>query len=285
MGTNRWVVSCVGIAIVGLVASCSPPGPEIDEKLPADVAPADTPALMVHYENAIKAGSTEDWAAARDAFLAGIEIAPNAPVLHLHTARTFARLGDWNSCREHLETVIGLGGTADLTADEAFASMVDQPGFKDLVASLSANGEPHPAAEIVHRFADAELWPEGVAVDAETGDIYLGSIHRRVIHRLTPDGRLAVVGSPAEDGLLAVIGIWVDAPRRALWAVTGEGEWREPDDSAPRRNELVRYDLAANRIDAVGRFRTTRCGSSTTSLSGPTGPPGPPSLSGARSSK
>ncbi len=246
---RNWVVFCVGFAVVGLLISCSRPESGTNGRQPDDVSHGDTPALLVHYESAMEAGNKEDWAAARDAFIAGIEIAPNAPVLHFHAARTFARLGNSKSCREHLETVIRLGGTADLAADEAFASLLDQPGFEELARSLRNNGEPPPAAEILHRFTDTELWPEGVAVDSETGDVYVGSIHRRVIHLLTPDGRLEEVGSRAEDGLMEVIGIWVDAPRRALWAVTGEGEWKDPNEGPPRRNELVRYDLSTGLID------------------------------------
>jgi sugar lactone lactonase YvrE len=232
-----------------LSVACSPSQPHHDQPSRLGEEAGSQAELLAHYERATEAANRGDWAEARDAFLSAIEIAPDAPVLHLHAARSAAHLGDEPSCRGHLETALGLGATADLPADEAFAGLLDSPGFGDLADRLLANGEPHPTAEVVHRFTDPEFWPEGIAADAETGDIYVGSIHRRSVNRITSDGRLEVVGSAAEDGLLEVIGIWVDAPRRALWAVTGDGEWRGSGDGPPRKNELVRFDLDTDQLD------------------------------------
>jgi hypothetical protein len=48
---------------------------------------------------------------------------------------------------------------------------------------------------------------------------------------------------------MEVLGIFVDADRRLLWAATGEGAWREPLEGSPRQNELVRYDLETDKLD------------------------------------
>ncbi len=245
-GVSRFVIAMI---LVALSAACSPTQPHLAEEPSSDHGTADTSSLLGHYEVAMEAGNRGDWAVARDELLSAIEIAPDAPALHVFGARAAAHLDDAGSCRDHLEIVVRLGGTADLAEDEAFAGLIDRPEFDDLFRRLLANGRPHPAAEVVHRFADAELWPEGIAIDAETGEVFVGSIHRRVIHRLGSDGRLEVVGSPTEDALMEVIGIWVDAPRRALWAVTGEGEWREASDESPRKNELVRFNLSSGELD------------------------------------
>lgn len=240
------VVACLAIVVA---ASCSPTDvPTIEGVRESQVSEIKS-TLLDHYENATEAAGRGDWESARDAFLTGLEAAPNAPALLFHTAHAQAQLGEFTACRNHLETAILLGATIDLSSDEAYADVIHQPEFQVLSQRLLANGAPHQPAEIVHRFEDAELWPEGIAFDDATGDIYVGSIHRHAVYRLTPDGAVEELGTSSEDGLLEVLGIWVDADRRALWAATGEGAWQEPLDGPPRTNELVRYDLDTAQLD------------------------------------
>lgn len=240
---------CFAVVAVGFCVACSPSAPQPDPASPVDGSAGDKPPILAYYEIAMGAGNRGEWTAARDSLHAAIEIAPDAPVLLIHAARAAAHLGEEETCRRHLERVARLGATADLGADDAFTGLVDRPWFRDLEQKIQANGEPHPAAEIFHRFADADLWPEGIAYDEETGNVYVGSIHRRTVNRITPDGRFEVLDVSSEDEIMEVIGIWVDVSRRKLWAVTGEGEWRGPAEGSPRKNELVRFDLVAGELD------------------------------------
>lgn len=249
MRTDGFIGVFFLLAVVVLVVSCAPAETPPDDATRNVTVEGETPTLLEHYENATQAATREDWESARDSFSAGLEIAPTAPALQFHVAHAHARLGEYARCRNHLETAIHLGATTDLAADEAYADVIHQPEFQDLAQRLLANGAPHSPAEIVHHFADAELWPEGIAFDDATGDIYVGSLKRHAIFRVTPTGAAEELGASSEDGLMEVLGIWVDADRRALWAATGEGAWNEPLDGPPRRNELVRYDLETGRLD------------------------------------
>jgi len=240
---------CFFLAVLIIVGfSCSPQSRVADQK-PDD--PTERPtgsALIECFDQATEAAEREDWAAARQACMAGFELEPDLPALLFFAARTEAHLGNDGACRAHLEAAIRLGATADLAADEAYAGVLDQPEFQDLGDRLLANGAAMPPAEIVHRFTDADLWPEGIAADVETGDLYVGSIGRRAIFRLTPDGRVEEFGTSSQDGLMEVLGMWVDPHRRTLWAATGLGAYQEPFDAEPRKNELVRYDLETGRL-------------------------------------
>jgi sugar lactone lactonase YvrE len=206
-------------------------------------------SLIECFEVAARAAEREDWSSALGAYKSGLELEPNLPALHINAARTEARLGNERACRAHLEAAVRLGVTTDLAADEAYTAFLEQPEFRELAEELLTNGEPMAEAEIVHRFTDAELWPEGIAVDTTTGDLYVGSIGRRAIYRLSPDGRVEEFGTSSEDGLMEVLGMWVDSGRRTLWAATGLGEYKEPLDGPPRKNELIRYDLETGRIE------------------------------------
>ena len=245
---SRFQSSLVFAAVV-LTASCSPHSHEAEDG-PGDPTEARVdPTLAECFESATQAAEREDWTAAREACRIGLEIAPNLPALHIYAARTEARIGDVDASRAHLEAMVRLGATTDLNADEAYEGILDDPGFRDLAQQLLTNGEPMAEAEVIHRFADADLWPEGIAVDTETGDLYIGSIGRRAIYRLSADGRVEEFGTSSKDDLMEVLGMWVDPHRRTLWAATGFGEYNEPLTGPPRTNELVRYDLATGQLE------------------------------------
>jgi hypothetical protein len=241
-------VVCLSVVVI-VGSSCALVDAPVAEQADTTTDAGAAPTLQICYDRGMKAVENGDWKSASDAFSEGLEIAPNSPAILFHAARCSARLGETEACRSHLEKAIRLGATTDLAADDAYAEVLGLPEFQDLAERLLANAAPHPAAEIIHEFADAELWPEGIAYDSATGDIYVGSIHRRAIYRLTPEGSVEELGTSSEDGLMEVLGIWVDADRRRLWAATGEGEFREPFDGPPRINELVRYDLETARLE------------------------------------
>jgi len=236
-------------AAVVLAASCSPSSHQTENGTGNPTEADAGPTLIECFDIATEATEQEDWTKAREAFKTGLELEPNIPALHIYAARTEARLGDEAACRAHLEAAVRLGATTDLAADEAYAGLLDQPAFQDLAQRLLTNGAPMIEAEIVHRFADAELWPEGIAVDTTTGDLYVGSIGRRAIYRLSPGGRVEELGTSSADGLMEVLGMWVDSQNRTLWAATGLGEYNEPMDGPPRKNELVRYNIETGRLE------------------------------------
>jgi len=232
-----------------LTVSCSPSSQVADMKIDNPTETREGPTLIECFDIATEATEQEDWTRAREAFKTGLELEPNVPALHIYAARTEARLGNEAACQSHLEAAVRLGATTDLASDEAYTAILDQPEFRELAQQLLTNGGPMDEAEVVHRFADAELWPEGITVDTITGDLYVGSIGRRAIYRLSPDGRVEEFGTSSKDGLMEVLGMWVDSRSRTLWAATGFGEYNEPLDGPPRKNELIRYDLETGRIE------------------------------------
>ena len=252
MSCRFWGHMCLALVTALMCSSCSPES-DVNEKRDATESEMMTrPQLLQVFEDASEAAEREDWAAARKACLAGLEIDANIPALQLFAARAEAHIGNRPASRAHLETAIRLGATADLAADDGYAELLKQTEFRKLADRLLANANPHPPAELFHRFADPELWPEGIAVDSATGSVYVGSIHRRAIYRLAPGGSVEEFGTSSDDDLMEVLGIWVDPGSRTLWAATGIGAYAVPFDEPPRTNELIRYDLDTG--DLVRRY-------------------------------
>ena len=253
----RWIGST--ILVSALASACAPDrssvdnSPEIAQAEPVDEIssePTGEPdGLMVYAQRAREAEAREDWEAARDEYLAALELEPNHPILLFRAARFESRLGETEEAIGRLERVADLGATGEVDADPFFDDLRDREEFQRVAKRLAENGRPHEPADIVLTFDDAELWPEGIATDAATGDIYVGSFHRKKVVRISADGRVEDFGTTASDDLQSVVGIWVDSDRRRFWAATGN----EPSPEVPPEpGEVVQYDIESG--DLIGRY-------------------------------
>ena len=202
--------------------------------------------LVRYYTQGVLHERAGELAKARDAYRHGADLVPGSPHLLLAIARSSAKLNDVGGCVQALEDYEALGATYDLSAEPAFAELVNNPAFADLIQRLHANGTPGEPSPVVVEFQDPQLWNEGIACDLQTGDLYAGSVKQSRIVRVHGD-RQEDLGTSADDGLLEVLGLDVDEARRHLWAVTGrdDAEPGAPHDfgEAPRRNAVVVYDL------------------------------------------
>lgn len=206
----------------------------------------ETTNLFILGHTAHQAKIAEDWKTARDLYLRALEIAPRHPIVFERLAESEVRLGEYDSAVGHLETMARLGGTTTQIDEEPFTALMGHSGFADVVEKIRVNGAPQDPAEIFVVFEDKELSPEGLAWDSETGDLFTGSFLLRKIIRITPDGTVSDVGDSATHGLGAVLGMWVDAPRRELWAAAGSSSMEEMTHAA----ELVRYNIDTDELVA-----------------------------------
>lgn len=239
-----------GLVMLGcafVLVACSAPQQPSENEQPREETKTET-TLMQCFERAGEATKAEDWVTVRDAYGVGMDIAPDVPALIFATAAVEARLGNLETSLTHLRALNRLGATADLEAEEGFAQVLEEPEFRALADQLHANGSPQPEADITHRMTDAEFWPEGIAIDDSTGDLYLGSIEHRTVFRFSIDGSMTELTALTQEGLMEVLGVWVDAERHTLWAATGEGEYEEPLAGPPRKNELICFDLQTNQL-------------------------------------
>lgn len=117
--------------------------------------------------------------------------------------------------------------------------------FQALRATLAEQEPRTPEAPEGARFGDPRLIPEGVAWDARGARFLVGSIAQRKIVELGRDGKPRDFSRPG-DGLEAVLGLAVDAPRGHLYAVSTNGF--EAAAEQHRRNAIVRYDLRKRRL-------------------------------------
>ena len=70
--------------------------------------------------------------------------------------------------------------------------------------------------------------PEGHAYDAKRGRVLISSGKLRKVVAVDADGRLADVTRPAQDGLLAVLGMKVDEGRDWVWVASAAAAFMVP---------------------------------------------------------
>ncbi len=212
----------------------------------APVAETRTTNLAVLGQEARQAKEKEDWASAHQIYLEALAVAPGHPIVYERIAEVEVRLGQLDEAVAHLSTLGRLGGTTTQLDQPIFEPLLDHPDFARVADQIRANGEPQEPAEVFVTFDEKRLSPEGIAWDAGTGDLFTGSFLLRKIVRISPDGTVSDLGDSANDGLGAVLGLWVDADSRELWAASGSTSMAEMTHPA----ELVRYNVDTGELVA-----------------------------------
>jgi sugar lactone lactonase YvrE len=80
--------------------------------------------------------------------------------------------------------------------------------------------KPTGHSTIAFKLHEKDLIPEGIAADPATGRLFLGSIEKRKIVALSPEGKESSFVPSGAAGLGPVIGLRVDSARGWLWAVS-----------------------------------------------------------------
>jgi hypothetical protein len=117
-------------------------------------------------------------------------------------------------------------------------------------AAFALAGPVLAAADV--RVDNVHVYPESLSAD-RAGRLYIGSV-KGVIFRTAPDGDLAEpwIRPSAENGLLSILGVLTDEPRRILWVCTAPMPFRTPP--AIGTSALLAFDLATGRIKARYQF-------------------------------
>lgn len=99
-----------------------------------------------------------------------------------------------------------------------FPGLSERAEWKKIAARIAERETRTPAARVAFTLAERGLVAEGIAADAETGELLASSIRQRKILRVRADGALSDFVDPAGGGLLAPLGMKIDVQRNLLWS-------------------------------------------------------------------
>jgi hypothetical protein len=149
-------------------------------------------------------------------------------------ARRYAQLGDSLQALRLLKECIALDEGHDPGDAPAFEPLKPLPDFQQLVDEVRRRHPPVHRARVAFTIQDADLFPEGLAVDPDKHVFFMGSMYRRKIIKFGEDGQASDFVKPNLYGLMPVGGIKVEPADHSVWAATDPGE--------ENRSELVHFD-------------------------------------------
>ena len=149
-----------------------------------------------------------------------------------------------------LDTIAARRVRFDLDAEKDFASIRGSAGYRKVSEHMKKLGDTRISeSAVAFRVPQKGLVPEGVAFDSKTGAFFVGSIRKRKIVRVAPDGTSSDFVASGRDGLRGALGMRVDAARRRLWVCTramphmeGFDKEKAPDSA------LVAFDADSGKL-------------------------------------
>jgi len=106
-----------------------------------------------------------------------------------------------------------------LTSACARTPNAENAGTAEPIAAASKD-KPSAHGTIAFTLHEKDLIPEGIAADPATGRLFVGSIEKRKIVALSPEGKESSFVPSGAAGLGPVIGLRIDPARGWLWAVS-----------------------------------------------------------------
>jgi sugar lactone lactonase YvrE len=180
----------------------------------------DRAALRAAQEQARAAYEKKDYAAFLEQSRRVAQLAPHSTRALYNLACAQALTGHPAQAVALLERLARMGLALDPARDSDFASIKDAPGFQAVVRRFAESSAPIEKSELAFTLAQRDLITEGIAHDPAAGAFFVSSVHRRKILRVDGTGVARDFTGEGQDGLMAVLALAVDAPRRALWAST-----------------------------------------------------------------
>ncbi len=139
-------------------------------------------------------------------------------IVMLELALEYAKAGDGKRALTWYQKAVALNPEYDVEFDSDFRPFLATPGFRPLIERARKASPPVLNAKLAFTIAENDLIPEGLAYDPRSGKLYMGSINKRKIVEIAPDGAVRDFIKEGQDGIGSLIGMKVDRRTNTLWA-------------------------------------------------------------------
>ncbi len=174
--------------------------------------------------------------------------APDHPGVIYAVASGFALRGEPDSALPWLDRLAQIGASRAAASDSTFAALWNSPAFRAIQARLDANRVPIISGRAAFSLPDPDLVPEALAWDPSSESWLVGSLSKRKLIKVRPDGTASDFLSAPD--MLRVVGIHIDSARGLLWFATWAPRRGATglQDALPSETRLFKCDLRTGRI-------------------------------------
>jgi hypothetical protein len=157
---------------------------------------------------------------------------PGHPIALFNLAGAHALNGDARSATAALDRLADLQVWLDVAGETDFDAVRSDPAFARAAARIASVLETKKSSgTVAFQFDDPDLITESIAYDSRTRSFFVGSVRKRRVFRIAPNGAISELLGPAA-GIDAPNGLAVDATRRRLWVASTGSKRVEGFDAA-----------------------------------------------------
>ncbi len=190
--------------------------------------------LQKFYSEAMAAYKAKDYSQFYEKIKGANKIHPYHQGVLYQLGIAAALTGKKSEAIQNLKKAILINTDFKLEGIVDFISIKDTKEFKGLIALQKEWQTPVIHSEVAFSIKDRSLHTEGIDYDVEHKTFYLGSIHKRKIIKVTPDGRVTDFCLSAFEGMTSIFSVKADVKRNLLWACASPMEEMENYDSTAR---------------------------------------------------
>jgi hypothetical protein len=216
---------------------------------PSAAATGSDPAAI--HDQAVKAYQAKDYERFLDLEKKASALDPENPRYLYNVACGEALRGHAAQAVEALDRLLERKLDLGAETDTDFAAIRGSPQWRKYLEGLATLRRPLAVSRVALTLPDPELLVCGLAMDAATRDLFIGSLRERKILRRSRTGATTDFVSEGRDGLLGVGSLAIDGPRRLLYAsASGAPHARGLAKEEAGRSGLFAFDLATGRLVA-----------------------------------
>ena len=165
------------------------------------------------------------------------------PALLYQIAGAYALNGNHQQASTYLGKLAHMGLAYPIATDPDFAEFKRSEQFATILKAFDKNKlHKHPSKQ-AFILREKDLIPEGIAYDEKENKWYVGSIYKRKIVTIDPNGNVDDFTKEGQDGLYGVLGMKVDEARRELWVCSAA---LGADTSGA--SGIFKYDLSTKKL-------------------------------------
>ena len=215
------------------------------------LARSEVEALTATYLAAGAAFGRSDFVAVAAAFADGAKINRGDDTLVYQQSSALALAG------RHDEALVTLERLAE-QGSQLIPQARDFPGLAgarfDAITSKIRKHLPPPRSTPAFTIAEVDLIPEGVTVDPVHRTFFVGSIYRRKIVAIGPEGAARDLVASAADDLYSPLGMRHDATRGSLWVCSSAVPNMQGFDKATHAGRAALHEYDANTGQLRARY-------------------------------